>query len=512
MTTVSFDAQVLDPEGVIGTSSVALGVMQKIYATAWRAFCSLRVTVFVLLSLAFGCFTGMFYDQTKPYEEHAAEWASAAWKLKLFTFLELNDVFHSWWFGAVIVLLAINLTACSIERLPKIWIDIQNPNRHLSEMQLKGIRHRYTATVSDKQSALDVVTAIFGPKVYLKDDGGSTYAFFERHRYARCGVYIVHIALLTIMASSIATTSFGIDGMMMVTEGRNARLVRVWGPGRLPYTHDLGFEVRCDDFRLKTFIDGAPMEFESDLAIYDSAAPVNPVLRKTIQVNDPLEYKGYTFYQASYNPIPGDQLVQLDIGLRGGQRLTYTSAIGERVTMPDGTAFVPVEIIPEFAGLGSAVRVQQFYPTGKNTSFVVFRSYPDFDRDVRRDTYDVQFRGFDQQYATGIQVGRTPYVQVVFGGFFLMFFGMFMAFFMSHRRYWARLTPLPDGQYELTVAGAARRHQYSFDEEFTKIRDVLTTAFGTNDKADRARALREQRRAEKAARSAQARTDEATGD
>ena len=286
--------------------------------------------------------------------------------------------------------------------------------------------------------------------------------------------------------------------MMMIPEEKNAHLVRVWGPGRLPYTFDLGFEVRCDDFRLKTFIDGAPMEFESDLSVWDKNSPVNPVLRKTIQVNDPLEYKGYTFYQASYNPIPGEQRVKLTIGARGEKEpLTYDLSNGEKVRMADGTEFLPIETIPEFAGLGAAVRVQQVNPDKTSTSFVVFRSYPDFDRDVRRGAYDVQFHGFDQLYATGIQVGKVPFIPIVFVGFVVMFVGMFMAFFMSHRRYWARLVEV-DGKVELVVAGAARRHQYAFDEEFQKIREILEAAFGKGETtADRARALREARKQQK---------------
>jgi len=77
----------------------------------------------------------------------------------------------------------------------------------------------------------------------------------------------------------------------------------------------------------------------------------------------------------------------------------------------------------------------------------------------------------------------------------VMFVGMFTAFFLSHRRYWARLQPVDpaavDGPVELVVAGAARRHQYAFDEEFAKIRELLELAFGQGESvADRARALR----------------------
>jgi cytochrome c biogenesis protein len=493
----------LDPEGDIASAGNAL------VGQFWKFFCSLRLTVVVIFLLSIGCVVGMFFDQTLTLEEHREQWAEAIWKLWLFERLELNDVFHSWWFGFVIVFLALNLIACSIERLPKIWIDIKNPKRHLSDKQMRGIRHRYKVKVpgADKERAEAAIRSLFPEDTYHSKDGDALFAFKEKHKWARTGVYIVHIALLTIMFSSMVTTNYGIDGMLMIVEGSTNRFVRVKGPGGLTYKHDLGFDVGCDDFRLKTFIDGAPMDFESDLTVEKNGVTV---ISKKIEVNDPLEYGGYTFYQASYNPIPGDQQVQLDVELRGQpeSRLVYTVAIGDRIQMNDGTAFVPVEIIRAYAGLGAAVRVQKIRPDGSITSFVIFRSYPEFDAKVRRGPYIVGFRGFDQQYATGIQVGRVPAITVVFGGFVLMFFGMYMAFFMSHRRYWARLIKLDSGEYEFIVAGAARRHQYAFEEEFNKIREKLTAAFGKSD-TERARELAEKRRAARAKKRAAREAEEA---
>ena len=498
----------LDPEGLAADfdRSVPTSLTGRIYGGMWSFMCSLPRAMWLLMMLGAACFVGMFFDQTLTYEQHAAQWASQAWKLKLFTFLEMNDVFGSWWFVIIIGYLLISITACSIERFPKIWLDTLHPKKHLSDVQLKGIKQIYRTTVdaAGLDRAKEVVNAIFGRRLFKDTKDGTSYFFLERHRYARFGVYIIHTGLIVIFTGGILVNFTKIDGMMMISEGRNARLVRVWGPGRMPYTHDLGFEVRCDDFRLKTYIDGAPMDFESDFSVFDPASPVNPVLVKTIQVNDPLEYKGYTFYQASYNPIPGDQRVKLDIGPRGGQRRQYDLAIGEKATMSDGTAFLPIETIPDFAGLGAAVRVQQVNADGSSTHFIVFRSYPSFDRDVRRDRFEVQFHGFDQLYATGIQVGRVPFIPWVFFGFLVMFVGMFMAFFMSHRRYWARIVPIVDdagvatGRYDVVVAGAARRHQYAFDEEFAEINEVLVAAFGAaTSTRDRARALRDARRLQK---------------
>src|SRR5688572_22282559 len=154
-----------------------------------------------MLSITVGCFAGMFFDQTLTYEEHAAQWATARWKLSLFTFLELNDVFGSWWFGLLILVLLVNLVACSIERLPKIWIDIQHPQRDLSDKQLRGIKHIYRAVIDEKDRAKveRVVGAVFGSKRVDRTDENGWFSFFERHRFGRLGVYVIHTGLVTIM-------------------------------------------------------------------------------------------------------------------------------------------------------------------------------------------------------------------------------------------------------------------------------------------------------------------------
>jgi cytochrome c biogenesis protein ResB len=65
-------------------------------------------------------------------------------------------------------------------------------------------------------------------------------------------------------------------------------------------------------------------------------------------------------------------------------------------------------------------------------------------------------------------VGKVPFLPIVLFGFVLLFMGMYMAFFMNHRRYWARLMKLPDDEWELALVGIAKRHPYQFEDEFKK--------------------------------------------
>jgi hypothetical protein len=74
----------------------------------------------------------------------------------------------------------------------------------------------------------------------------------------------------------------------------NARIT--FGPLRVP----LGFEIGLVDFK-KLHYEGSklPKSFESDIRLVDAKSGVT--LAKTIRMNEPLQYRGYTFYQSSYD-------------------------------------------------------------------------------------------------------------------------------------------------------------------------------------------------------------------
>ncbi len=73
-----------------------------------------------------------------------------------------------------------------------------------------------------------------------------------------------------------------------------------------------------------------------------------------------------------------------------------------------------------------------------------------------------------------LQVTRDPGVWVVWIGCFLMMGGFYMAFFMSHRRVWVRLTGKSGGT-EVELAGASHRDRSGFEKEFGRIVQALRT-------------------------------------
>lgn len=404
----------------------------------WRFFISLRLTFVLLVLIAVGAVVGMFFDQTLSFDEFYSQLPQDSLSGLFLSYFELYDAFHSWWFSLAIMLLALNLIACSIERLPRIYLDFMNPRPYLTPRRMLGLSLKEEITAATKDQAEAIVSQFLAANLQQASlPKASGHFYHERHRLGRFGVYVVHIALLIIMFSSIYATQNGVSGLVLVEEGRKARFITAKGTSGVTYTYDLGFYVGCDDFRLQSFVDNSPMEFESDL--YISVAANHQLIKKTVRVNEPLSYAGFTFYQSSYQPIVSEPIVEIEIADASGYKKRHRIRLNTPIILPSGESLVVEKIYEDFAGLGQALRLAKKTDQGESTYFHIFRRHNDYDRLVRADHFYVTFVNVDQHYATGLSVGKVPGITIIFLGFLLLLVGLYMCFFMTPIRFMARI-------------------------------------------------------------------------
>jgi cytochrome c biogenesis protein len=438
--------------------------LESLINTVWRCFISLKLTFFLLGIISLGAVLGMSFDQTKTFEEYQ-QLADGSITTRLVSFFELYDAFHSWWFSLAILLLSLNLLACSIERLPRIYFDFIRPRPYLTRRRMLGLNLLQETRVSSTQEAIRLVSQFLPArldKARMTEHPGFYYA--ERHGLGRFGVYIVHIALLTIMFSSIYATQNGVDGHVLIEEGQKSRFISARGPSGVSYNYDLGFYVGCDDFRLRTFIDNSPMEYESDLTI---TLGDELIAKKTVRVNEPLSYAGFTFYQSSFRPVISERVVDLEVSGNDGYKNHTRVRLNQPINLPNGDVLLVQKVYEDFAGLGQAIRVSQTSPDQSSSYFHVFRRYKDYDQIVRADQFSVAFVGADQHYATGLSVGKVPGVSVIFFGFLLLMVGLYMCFFMNPMRFFARIEQGDEG-VSVWFAAQGFRHQHLVKETFYK--------------------------------------------
>jgi len=408
----------------------------------------------------------MSYDQTTTFEEFYDKHPEGKLSTHLLSFFELYDAFHSWWFSLAILLLAMNLVACSIERLPRIYFDYVRPRPYLTNRRLLGLTLKESfkvKTLADGEALIQVYLPTTLEKARLKKRRG--YYYCERQGLSRFGVYVVHIALLIVMFSSIYATQNGVDGHMVIEEGQRTRFITRRGPGGVSYTDDLGFYVGCDDFRLRTFVDNTPMEFESDLFVAHNMT--EKLHQKTVRVNEPLTYKGYNFYQSSYRPVASEKVVEIEVADNSGHQERHRVRLNSPIELASKETLVVEKIYEDFAGLGQALRIGKKSRDGKETFFHIFRRHKDYDRIVRGGQYSVSFLDADQKYATGLSIGKVPGIEAIFFGFLVLMMGLYMCFFMTPIRYFARLEER-DGEIDVTLAALGYRNLNVVKEIFNK--------------------------------------------
>jgi len=438
----------------------------------WQLFISLKLTFILLLIIAIGAVIGMCFDQTLGYEEFFRRSGQGETLKEIFIFFEVFDAFHSWWFSLCVFLLSANLIACSIEKLPRIYLEAKRPRPYLTARRFLGLNIKKVILAQSNDEANEIINGFFsGLRPKILNYNGQKYWFFKKADFARYGVYVVHTSLLIIMFSSIYATQRGIDGDLMLEEGTKSRFVSAKGLGGLRFKYDLGFFVGCDDFRLKTFVDDSPMEYESDLYIANASA--REIFRKTVRVNDPLSYMGFTFYQASFKPIISEKLIMLKI-TEGDRATIHRTKLNDSIILPSGSNIMATKIYEDFAGLGQAVRILEKTANREETYFHIFRRYPDFDKTVRRAAYSVVFVDTDQTYVTGLSVGFIPGISIIFGGFLLLLVGLFMCFFLNPMRLFA--TTFADGnKWVIYLAAQGIGRNQEFVKQFFKERCEKTT-------------------------------------
>src|SRR4030066_29057 len=128
----------------------------------------------------------------------------------------------------------------------------------------------------------------------VTENSGTLHLYAEKGVVSRFGVYVTHLSIIIIFVGAIIGNVFGFKGFANIVEGQSVRTIPTRG-GTSQVA--LGCAGRCNKFQVDFSPSGQPKEYSSDLSVIEGG---REVLRKTIEGNDPPQYKGIWFYQSSY--------------------------------------------------------------------------------------------------------------------------------------------------------------------------------------------------------------------
>ncbi|MFC1816313.1 cytochrome c biogenesis protein ResB [Thermodesulfobacteriota bacterium] len=445
-----------------------------LFDSIWDFFVSVKLTVVVLLSLAATSIIGTLIpqneDPTKYYQ------AYGEFLYRIFHVLDIFDMYHSWWFQFLLLLLTLNVIVCSVDRLSATWKIIFAGTPSFNVSRFRRLSHKEEFPVNRSPQKLEamlapVVSRIFTYSTVEVTSKGSC-VFGEKGRWTRLGVYAVHLSIILLLVGGLIGSIFGFDGYVNIPEGDKVSSIRIRNPNTmLP----LNFEIQCDDFDVSFYDSGMPKEFRSSLVVLENG---RAVFKKDIIVNDPLRYKGINFFQSSYGPLPPKEVTLNFESTETGNNYKKTVTIGRQIDIPENMGKF---VIRDYSGkykfrgqnLGEVFTGVIVRKDKEPVEVILPLRFPRFDK-MRKDNLAISVSKYTPRYYTGLQVTRDPGVWVVYSGFILLIVGCFITFFRSHQRLCVEIVRNGDSS-RVTVSGFANRNKLGMQEKVTKLSKKLQT-------------------------------------
>lgn len=437
----------------------------------WDFFCSLKLTIFLLIALALTSIIGTILPQGQLPPEYVAQISQT--KLQIYSKLGFFDMYHSWWFITLLYIFSLNLTCCSIKRLPHVFKFISEPMLVLGESQRGSFALKQEKAFTGAMEAGRAAMLTFLGKELaapvVSEHNGEIHLFAQKNPWCRLGVYVVHASILVIFIGAIIGSLVGYKGYVNIVEGGSISTVETRSGQVVP----LGFDVRCEKFAVDFYPTGAPKEFRSTLTVLENGQPVPGYKDVKVIVNDPLTYKGVTFYQSSYGQASEGSQHYITATPKGGgpvQRLALHE--GESALLKNGSSLKLLETAQEVSQFipgmsGAAARVELTAKGKAPQVFIVFKKHPDVNAQ-RGDDVVLGYEGTDARMYTGLQVAKDPGVWVVWLGCTLMVVGLYIAFFMSHKRVWVIVS-----KGHIRMYGNASKNQAAFSMQFEELANKM---------------------------------------
>ena len=379
----------------------------------------------------------------------------------------LTDVFHSWWYLALLTTLGLNLITASFTRVfPKWHLAFAWPNEIKKEEGIKALP--INSEISRNDSTLTNIERILRKKHY-KTRLTNQNLIAVKGGIHRLGASVTHIGIMILLIGSAISILTGFNGMVQLGEnegfyiadlGQSTTQIKSSEPGqwispisKMPIW--LGktppYFIKVNKTWREDYKSGEPKQWYSDLSVFNKRK--KEVTRKVIHVNDPLQYMGLDIYQSNWG------------------RFTEVRFNDELATLPveniDGeeTVFVP---LAENIGLrlitrNNLLEIYTYIQDKNNTLTEKYIEKIEPGKNIQIGPLNIGY--FGTSTLTGLQFKSNPGDYFIYPAIFFIFLGVVIAF-GSRKQIWAMTS---SDKSKIIIGGNADRAKGRFFQEFEEI-------------------------------------------
>ncbi|MCS6903547.1 MAG: cytochrome c biogenesis protein ResB [Candidatus Bipolaricaulota bacterium] len=435
----------------------------------WEQLTSIKLAIGLLIALALISVIGTLIPQNQNPFIYVERYGLPG--AQIIQFLQLDRLYSSWYFLGLLVLLVINTVCCAIKRFRVSWEMVRKPvePRPLDEITKLPTHSKLELG----EGGLERLAQLLERRRYRVGRTGAQLTAYK-HLWGRLGVDLLHVSLLIVLIGGIVGGLLGFEEFQVAHKGETFHVARG------------GFDVRVDDLWTTSYSDSAQIkDWHTKLTVIDNG---KEVLTKTIEVNEPLTYKGITFYQSSFGTdwLGGAHLtLRVERAQPDGTTLPlgeFTAKVGEEFTIDDEgrrvklSAFFPDFMIGEDRRPANrsgrlnnpAVFLEVFRGEQREFATWTFAQFPEFQHEFTKENpYRFFVTGMTAPEFTGLQIAANPGIPLIYTGFILMVLGLFMNFYLPPRRIWAAYQ-----ESKLYVGGLGREPR-EFEPELEEIVEEL---------------------------------------
>ncbi|MFW6161112.1 MAG: cytochrome c biogenesis protein ResB, partial [Acidobacteriota bacterium] len=396
----------------------------------------------------------------------------------LFLKLQLTKLYQSWWYISLLIFFSLNIFFCILSRSSPKFRKAFTPSIRSSKKAIQAAKIKDTFKKPwPIHRALDSLTEELKARKYRikrKQEENQAHLLARKRLMGIFGSAIVHLGLLVILAGGITSGLGSFRTQITLTEGETKAVP------------ESGFDLRLDKFEIERYPGGEIKDWKSTLTVIENS---EEQVSRIIEVNHPLTYQGYVFYQSSYgwnwnNPVLEIEAVQKS---DPSFRKKINISLGEKAEIEKGLYISALHFVPDFViNENNQVATRSLQPNNpaafiegrteeeKIFSGWIFARYPDFSRIHSRSEQDYNFllKNFQSGQYSGIQIAKDPGTNIIWVGCTLLMIGLFFAFYWPEREIRAFLEKIDDEKTEIAVSGSAKKNKESFLREFEDL--VLT--------------------------------------
>jgi len=437
----------------------------------------------------------------------------------VFGALGFFDIYHSWYFNLLLLILSLNIILASIDRFPSTWTAyIKEPKLTATRDWLLARREHEVIEFAKGpgETEQDIIRAFkaagYKTKVtplttteYGVDENGrkdfsrlitrtTTTIFGQRSAWNRLGAYIIHIFLLTLFLGHFVAFQTGFDADVRMTPGERTdeiQLIQYNLDKKERFNVKLPFSIDCTDIQQSLIDENAGIDITNTLDWHTRININDPsygVTSADVSLNRPYTYRGYRFFQSQTIPVGNARTITLELTPQnGGAVKTVEIPRLGSASLPDGTKIDYTDFEADFAlNNGQPDTRSAEY---NNPAAVLNVTQPG--------QAPVRVFAFAQKLPEGAPVGapkagykwhlaafeKAPMAHILsikydpFNAHFIAWYvggfglvgSLMLVFFFSHKRLWASVEERPDGRTEVVLAGEANRNHIGFRDKFNKI-------------------------------------------